>query len=132
MSRQEVRRRVQQERQRFKGLIATRGGRPYPERITQALDLKLLQGPEVDIACGAVEPAVDRWETGEEVPTERQLELLAALTEMPLGFFFNPPTVRIDHGIACSIDEGGPNGECTVIDRRPDAPVIPLFRATLW
>lgn len=42
--------------------IAARAGRPYPERLTAALDLRELYGPEVDIACGAVEPAVDRWE----------------------------------------------------------------------
>lgn len=69
--------------------IAERGGRPYPERITMALDApagggRPLEGPDVDAACDATEPAVDRWETGEEVPTPHQLELLAALTGYPI------------------------------------------------
>jgi hypothetical protein len=39
-----------------------------------------LEGPEVDIACGAKEPDVDRWEEGELYPTWEQLVLLAELT----------------------------------------------------
>lgn len=71
--------------------IAARGGRPYPERITLALDSRGLDGPEVDEACDAVEPAVDRWETGDDVPTFDQLRALAALTGYPLEFFYLPP-----------------------------------------
>lgn len=140
MSRAEVRERMTRQRQATERLIAARSGRPYPERITTALDLPVgpngycpaLEGPGVDIACGAVEPAVDRWENGSEVPTRDQVEKLAALTGYPLGFFFAPPGPRILHGIACSIDESGRAGECTVIDRRPNATVIPLFDGTLW
>lgn len=55
--------------------------------ITQALDICSLEGPEVDIACGAKEPDVDRWEAGELYPTWGQLVLLAKLTGHPLVFF---------------------------------------------
>lgn len=90
--------------------IAARAGRPYPRRITTALDLPVgpdgtrlppLEGPDVDLACDAAEPAVDRWETGEEVPTSRQLELLAALTGYPVGFFFHEPGPELDGGFMC-------------------------------
>lgn len=61
-----------------------------PARITIALDLRGLYGPEVDTACDAAEPDVDRWEAGELYPTWRQVELLAALTDFPVHFFFLP------------------------------------------
>lgn len=58
-----------------------------PYWITTALDLARLEGPEVDIACGAREPDVDRWEEGTLYPTWEQLVLLAELTGHPLVFF---------------------------------------------
>lgn len=61
-----------------------------PARITIALDLSELYGPEVDAACDAAEPDVDRWEAGELYPTWQQVELLAALTDFPVHFFFLP------------------------------------------
>lgn len=51
-----------------------------PYRITRALDAAELYGPEVDIACGAQEPAVDEWEAGTRYPWFEQLLALAALT----------------------------------------------------
>jgi len=135
MSRTLVQLERREQRRRTEQLIAARSGRPYPYRITQALDLRGLDGPEVDVACGAVEPAVDRWEAGTEVPSRRQIELLAQLTGMLVGWFFTEPLVRVDHMIVCSVDESMREGTCTVIDRRPAAPiahVIPLHRGTLW
>lgn len=114
------------ERAALRRAIEARGGRPYPERITAALDVRELYGPEVDRACGAEEPAVDRWETGEEVPTLKQLELLAALTSFPLGFFFAPPVEGLAVGWLCGADG------CERIDERPDAQVLQLHRDTLW
>lgn len=64
--------------------------RPVPARITLALDVGGHEGPQVDTACGAAEPAVDLWECGVEVPTPEQLRLLAALTGYPVGYFFLP------------------------------------------
>lgn len=58
-----------------------------PWRITFALDSGGHEGPEIDVACGAVEPAVDEWEAGTRYPTFEQLELLAALTGYGLAWF---------------------------------------------
>lgn len=74
---------------------------PNPKRITLALDAKGLYGPEVDIACGAQEPDVDRWETGELVPTAEQLVKLAALTEVPVGFFFGEDPPQLGRVFIC-------------------------------
>jgi transcriptional regulator with XRE-family HTH domain len=83
--------------------IAERGARPYPERITFALDAPAapgatgpLEGPGVDEFCGVAEPTVDLWETGELVPTAEQLEALATLTGYPVPFFFAEPPPPFD------------------------------------
>jgi hypothetical protein len=65
-------------------------GKMVPHRVTVALDLGDHYGPEVDVACGAVEPDVDRWEAGALYPTWRQVELLSELTGFPPKFFFIP------------------------------------------
>ena len=75
-------------RQRTERLIAT--GKVVPARITLALDVRGLEGPEVDTACGAVEPDVDRWELGLAVPTADQVKLLAELTRFPIAYFYEP------------------------------------------
>lgn len=54
------------------------GGRGVLFRSTQFV------GPWVDEACGAHEPAVDRWEKGLLYPTWEQLCKLSALTQTPL------------------------------------------------
>lgn len=48
-----------------------------PYRITRALDAAELCGPDVDIACGAQEPAVDEWEAGTRYPSFEQLHTTA-------------------------------------------------------
>jgi hypothetical protein len=67
-----------------------REGRPIPARITMALDVGGHEGPGVDITCGTVEPAVDLWECGVEVPAAEQVKLLAALTGFPVRWFYEP------------------------------------------
>lgn len=67
------------------------GMTPTPERITQALDLRELYGPEVDRALGGEEPMVDEWESGERVPTLEQVQALAELTGFPVRYFYLPP-----------------------------------------
>lgn len=61
-----------------------------PCRITMALDLKGLHGPDVDKQCGTEEPAVDMWEAGTRYPTWEQYLALAELTHQPLAFFWQP------------------------------------------
>lgn len=58
-----------------------------PWRITYALDVGEHHGAEVDIACGAVEPAVDEWESGVRYPTFEQLVLLSELTGFAVAWF---------------------------------------------
>lgn len=66
-------------------------GELVPARITSALDLHELYGPEVDAACGVAEPDVDRWEAGELYPTWEQLLALAKITpRVTLLYFFIP------------------------------------------
>lgn len=65
-------------------------GRAIPWRITSALDIRSLYGPEVDRACGVEEPTVDRWEAGEVYPTWEQLNALARLTGFPVSYFTRP------------------------------------------
>jgi hypothetical protein len=89
-------------------------GELVPPRITTALDLHGLEGPEVDVACGAVEPDVDRWEAGELYPTWAQLQALARLTDLPLRFFFLPPN-----------DADGPMWTTLDVHLRPGEPWQP-------
>jgi hypothetical protein len=63
-----------------------------PFRITNALDSRGLDGPEVDEACLAHEPDVDQWEAGTLYPTFEQLLALAKLTDYPAHYFVVPPT----------------------------------------
>jgi hypothetical protein len=67
------------------------GKTPTPARITTALDLSDLYGPEVDHALGGEEPMVDEWESGVRVPSFAQVQALAGLTGFPVRFFYLPP-----------------------------------------
>lgn len=49
-------------------------GHVIPDRITTALNAEGLYGPEVDLACGVEEPAVDEWEAGTRYPSWEQLQ----------------------------------------------------------
>jgi hypothetical protein len=97
---------------------------PYPERITQALDCPAapgavgpLEGPGVDEFCGVVEPTVDLWETGEVIPSEEELALLAELTGYPVEFFYREP-VKLTGGFFCV--SSGPRHGCY----DPDDPAL--------
>lgn len=70
-------------------------GLVIPDRITAALDLCELYGPEVDRACGVQEPAVDLWEAGRLYPSLDQLAALARLTGFRPVWFTLPPKYRI-------------------------------------
>ena len=85
------------------------GRAPTPDRITSALNIRGLYGPEVDEALGGVEPMVDEWESGERVPTFAQVKALAVLTGFPVRFFYQPPGPSLAGGIMC-----GPGG-CTPV-----------------
>jgi hypothetical protein len=78
--------------QRAERLLAA--GRPVPARITIALDVCGLHGPDVDERCGTWEGNpdgdVDRWELGLAVPSGEQVRLLAELTGFPIASFYKP------------------------------------------
>ncbi|MEU6713025.1 hypothetical protein ABZ897_16205 [Nonomuraea sp. NPDC046802] len=76
--------------QQFERDIASGRLKPVPKRITQALDLHELYGPDVDRELGGEEPMVDEWEEGKRVPTLEQIKLLAKLTGYPVRFFYTP------------------------------------------
>lgn len=107
-------------KQRNDALIAT--GRVVPARITLALDLGGHEGPDVDIACGAVEPAVDLWECGIETPTGEQLRLLSELTDFPLAWFYMPiepgPLLGSDNRIWICGTDGCEAREQDYVDER--------------
>jgi hypothetical protein len=79
-------------------------GPPTPERITAALDICGLYGPEVDEALGGQEPMVDEWESGDCVPTKEQIHAIARLTGFPVKFFYLPPPDRTSPVIICGED----------------------------
>lgn len=90
-------------------------GKVIPWRITTALDADSLYGPEVDLACGVEEPAVDRWEAGTLYPTWEQLCALAELCQTYPWMFTEHITdtgpVRI---FICR--RGGRGRGCQVVD----------------
>jgi hypothetical protein len=87
------------------------GKNPTPERITMALDLQMLDGPEVDQALGGEEPMVDEWESGVRVPDLTQVQALARLTGYPVRFFYQPPPPPFTGGLICGADGCQPLGE---------------------
>lgn len=67
---------------------------PSPERITFALDLRGLDGPEVDEALGVADvfdTVVDSWESGELIPSVEDIRRLATLTGVGATWFFQGP-----------------------------------------
>lgn len=71
-------------------------GAVVPARISLAMNLGGHEGPAVDIACGTregnLEGDVDSWELGETVPSEEQVEKMAAFAGMPKVWFYRPMT----------------------------------------
>ena len=87
------------------------GKTPTRERITAALDMRELYGPEVDQALGGEEPMVDEWESGARVPDLTQVQALAGLTGFPVWFFYQPPPPPdLKNGWICGSDGCHPFG----------------------
>jgi len=84
---------------------------PTPRRITTALNLCGLYGPEVDRALGGEEPMVDEWESGARIPTVADVQALAALTGYPVRFFYQPAPPPVEAWMCgsdgCRIAGGG-------------------------
>lgn len=92
-------------------------GHVIPDRITTALDAKALYGPEVDLACGVEEPAVDEWEAGTRYPTWEQLRALAELCEVTTSMFTAEPISTFTSVIIC--DRSKRKNGCQVVTRTP-------------
>lgn len=112
-----------------------RAGLVVPHRITAALNVRGLCGPDVDRACLAEEPEVDQWEAGERYPSWEQLLALAGLTKMTVRYFTwdDPPLPWWATSLRFHMDdderraaekEPGPvmRFPRAVLDSRPDAP----------
>lgn len=82
-------------------------GKVVPARITLALDMHGLEGPEVDAACGAAEPDVDMWEAGLAVPSPDQVKLLAKLTGYGVVWFYRPMKAGPVHDYVFICGQGG-------------------------
>ncbi|MDN5895831.1 MAG: hypothetical protein L0H93_17620 [Nocardioides sp.] len=108
---------------------------PVPERITTALDICGLDGPEVDEALGGAEPMVDEWEAGQRIPTEQQIVTLAELTGFTVDFFHMPIDPEDRAGGIWMCQRSGPGKGCTYVEPKPgpsDAPVVDLHPDTLF
>ncbi len=118
------------EAQRYDHATRARDLKPNPAMISIVLDARGLEGPEVDLACGVEEPAVDLWEEGKLVPTPEQVRLLAKLTGVHPGLLYEQDVAM--QGFICA--RSGPNRGCHRIDNPygPVADVIQIARDTLW
>jgi hypothetical protein len=80
------------------------GGKVVPARITIALDICGLDGPEIDEQVGTwhgnPDGDIDRWEQALAVPSPQQVELLATLTECTVAWFYEPlePGPMLENG----------------------------------
>lgn len=98
---------------------AWRRGEVNPCALTMALDSRGLYGPQVDIACGVQEPAVDQWEAGALYPSWEQLLALAVLTGFPVQFFVTKHEAPLGVGFMCI--RGGRGKGCYPLRRNSDA-----------
>ncbi|MFI7448135.1 hypothetical protein ACIBQX_11610 [Nonomuraea sp. NPDC049714] len=105
-------------RQREDRELATK--KPLPDRITAALNLAGLYGPEVDRMFGGEEPMVDEWEAGTRIPTPEQIRLLADLAGVIPGFFYRLPEAPGGPGFICTSDG------CESVWLGPPPPVAPM------
>lgn len=77
-------------------------GLPRPHRISRALDMAGLFGPDADAQLGVAEPALDLWESGALVPTEEQLAGLAHRAGVAVEWFYSDEPLPEQHlGWAC-------------------------------
>lgn len=94
-------------------------GLVVPCAITTFLDMRSLDGPGVDEACGVKEPTVDLWEAGRVYPTWEQLLALADLCQVPVWRFTEPPLHHTDGPIFIC----GPR----TTSHTPEGPPITVF-----
>lgn len=101
---------------------------PIPARITIALDIRGLDGDQVDRDLGVWHSdeglwedgtAVDRWEDGTLIPTREQILTLCQMTEHPWRFFYTPVDHMPERVLIC--ERGSRNGRgLTVVTSHVD------------
>lgn len=74
-----------------------RAGKLIPWYITALLDHGGHVGPQVDLACHAQEPEVDRWEAGQLYPTWDQTVALARLLDVRVRDLTHPEAAPRHH-----------------------------------
>lgn len=77
---------------------------PNRDRITAALDVRGMHGPEVDEALGvnnALDTVVDSWEDGTSVPTEDDIRRLATLTSFAPEWFYRGTLPQLEVAFIC-------------------------------
>lgn len=80
---------------------------PNRDRITVALDLRMMHGPEVDEALGvldALDTVVDSWEDGTAVPSEEDVRRLATLTGFAPEWFYQGTLPQLEGAWLCGTD----------------------------
>lgn len=104
--------------------------RPEPSRITVALDMADLFGPEADATLGVTEPTVDLWELGDLVPTDAQLADLAARAGLLVEWFYREPITPVPWNVCYRTKKaagGGPKCQRIVYPALPERPQGVLF-----
>ena len=98
---------------------------PTPSRITVALDLAGLFGKEADATLGVKLGVVDRWETGEAVPTPAQLADLAGRAGVIVDWLYGPEVEPLVVNMCFSTKKAAGGGsKCQrVVYPEPRAPV---------
>ncbi|WKX02042.1 hypothetical protein Q3O43_29655 (plasmid) [Rhodococcus aetherivorans] len=76
-----------------------RAGKLVPFYLTELLNAGGHCGPEVDAACLAEEPAVDRWEVGVEYPSWEQTVALARLLDVRVRDLAHPDAEPRHHEV---------------------------------
>lgn len=112
---------VAAESNRVEGERIWRAGIIQPWVISMMLDARGLEGPGVDVACGAMEPDVDLWEAGLIYPTLEQFFLLAKLCEVgPKWFAGQDPTAITNNSLRFHLPPD-PDEEPRVLRFSPEA-----------
>jgi hypothetical protein len=104
-------------------------GLVVPHRITLALDIRRLDGPGVDEACGVREPAVDLWECGTLYPEWEQLCRLALLTDFAVAFFTAPMAAGLP--MLLGVHRQMPGGHVLFESAPQQRPVVAFTQAAI-
>lgn len=98
---------------------------PTPSRITIALDLGGLFGKEADATLGVVLGVVDRWESGEVVPTDAQLADLAGRAGVTVEWLYGEPFEPVTFWMCFRTKKAAGGDRCQQVTYPPPVPAGP-------